>query len=566
MKPGIVLIVIVVLVEMLFSYTEINLDNSTDLSPVADGVWAEWGAAYSFEDAAGIGYTSWSAAADFDFGNQGAFLNSFEVGFALEEAGVKWKIVRFEEGHPTDDVFGSLQGVIDVNGGAATSITINDPTMINGHVALVLESGGNYLARDVEAVSDHSWIKTGDSWRLLSDISSVYSGAWYLRMNVTAAAGDFQPPEVVSISGTEVAVGKDMDISLNLFDSGAISEVIGRYRITGGGEQTFELVPLENKIAADCVVTSRNRSEKGMFRFSGTIPAQSSTVQGEVYFVLSDTCEPINTGETERYEISWIETDESPSIIHHDDSNNDLLGIQGKGDFTVASRFTPAELSLHYGKSLTGIRIYIGSIPDSLFLKVWQGGDGWNTTGALLFRQKEFADIKENSWNDFKLDLPFLLQDESEYWVGYEVISGGLTAGCDAGPVVNGKGGWWTIDGVWHEMEEYGYNINWNIRLGVNDGLAVEDTYLKSFSLLQNYPNPFNPVTTIEFELRTEDEINLIVYNIRGEIVWETGERRLQAGDHMMQFDGSGLNSGVYYYSLKVGGEMRQTRKMVLVK
>ena len=57
-----------------------------------------------------------------------------------------------------------------------------------------------------------------------------------------------------------------------------------------------------------------------------------------------------------------------------------------------------------------------------------------------------------------------------------------------------------------------------------------------------------------------------MIFNAGGEKVWETGSRRLEAGKHVVQFDGSGLNSGVYFYTLEVGGVIKQTNKMVLVK
>ena len=38
-------------------------------------------------------------------------------------------------------------------------------------------------------------------------------------------------------------------------------------------------------------------------------------------------------------------------------------------------------------------------------------------------------------------------------------------------------------------------------------------------TLHQNYPNPFNPITTIPFDIVSNDQITLMIYNIRGEMV-----------------------------------------------
>lgn len=83
--------------------------------------------------------------------------------------------------------------------------------------------------------------------------------------------------------------------------------------------------------------------------------------------------------------------------------------------------------------------------------------------------------------------------------------------------------------------------------------------------LYQNYPNPFNPVTRINYELPKESSVKLIVYNSVGEIVSILENERKQAGRYTIDFDGSNLASGVYYYSL-TADNYREVRKMVLLK
>ncbi|MBU4485885.1 MAG: T9SS type A sorting domain-containing protein, partial [Candidatus Delongbacteria bacterium] len=83
--------------------------------------------------------------------------------------------------------------------------------------------------------------------------------------------------------------------------------------------------------------------------------------------------------------------------------------------------------------------------------------------------------------------------------------------------------------------------------------------------LFQNYPNPFNPVTQIKFALAKTADVKLSVYNISGQKVAELANGVKNAGYHMIDFDGSRFNSGVYYYTLKVDGKSF-TKKMVLTK
>jgi hypothetical protein len=87
----------------------------------------------------------------------------------------------------------------------------------------------------------------------------------------------------------------------------------------------------------------------------------------------------------------------------------------------------------------------------------------------------------------------------------------------------------------------------------------------KTFSLSANYPNPFNPTTTIHYDLPKESFVHLAVYNLLGQEVRVLVNGMEEAGAKTVQFDGSGLASGIYFYSI-AAGEFREVRKMVLMK
>ena len=84
-------------------------------------------------------------------------------------------------------------------------------------------------------------------------------------------------------------------------------------------------------------------------------------------------------------------------------------------------------------------------------------------------------------------------------------------------------------------------------------------------SLYQNYPNPFNPVTDIKFTLPKDARVTLKIYNIIGEEVTSLINGFEKAGFHNVQFNGSNLASGTYFYRLQTGNYI-QTRKMILLK
>ncbi|MFU8859039.1 MAG: T9SS type A sorting domain-containing protein [Cyclonatronaceae bacterium] len=82
----------------------------------------------------------------------------------------------------------------------------------------------------------------------------------------------------------------------------------------------------------------------------------------------------------------------------------------------------------------------------------------------------------------------------------------------------------------------------------------------------QNYPNPFNPTTIIGFELPAADVVTLEVYNMLGQKVAELLKNSmLGSGRHNVEFNASGLPSGVYLYRLNTNS-FSESRKMMLIK
>ena len=85
------------------------------------------------------------------------------------------------------------------------------------------------------------------------------------------------------------------------------------------------------------------------------------------------------------------------------------------------------------------------------------------------------------------------------------------------------------------------------------------------FALYQNYPNPFNPSTTIEFGLPQTSFVTFEIYNLLGEKVATLVSQELHAGTYRIQWDASGVTSGVYMYRLQAGS-FAQTKKLILLR
>ena len=89
------------------------------------------------------------------------------------------------------------------------------------------------------------------------------------------------------------------------------------------------------------------------------------------------------------------------------------------------------------------------------------------------------------------------------------------------------------------------------------------------YSLEQNFPNPFNPQTEIQFALPAGENVKIDIYNALGQNVKTLVSKKLDAGFHSVQWDGTNENgvqlpSGLYFYRIKAGSFVKVKKMMYL--
>jgi gluconolactonase len=107
----------------------------------------------------------------------------------------------------------------------------------------------------------------------------------------------------------------------------------------------------------------------------------------------------------------------------------------------------------------------------------------------------------------------------------------------------------------------------YRIRLATLTGVKSEGQNLRNptFELFPNFPNPFNPTTNIAYRIANTGLVSLKVYDLLGREVAALVNQVQRVGRHEVQFDGSRLASGVYFFRLMADG-LAETKAMVLMK
>ncbi|KAB2842397.1 MAG: cellulase family glycosylhydrolase, partial [Melioribacteraceae bacterium] len=111
-----------------------------------------------------------------------------------------------------------------------------------------------------------------------------------------------------------------------------------------------------------------------------------------------------------------------------------------------------------------------------------------------------------------------------------------------------------------------GFNINYIEFFPTTVGINEPQIIPNKFELEQNTPNPFNNSTVIRYSIPEDSIVNLSVYSVTGEIIYNIFNESQRAGTYSVNWDTDNINSGVYFYRLSTSSGFERTRKAVLLK
>ncbi len=100
---------------------------------------------------------------------------------------------------------------------------------------------------------------------------------------------------------------------------------------------------------------------------------------------------------------------------------------------------------------------------------------------------------------------------------------------------------------------------------GINVSAQNQVDQPNTFHSHQYYPNPFNPSTSIQYAVSSMQFVSLKVYDVLGNEIDVLDNEQKNPGCYQVEWDATGLPSGIYFYQLKAGSFI-DTKKMVLLR
>ena len=168
-------------------------------------------------------------------------------------------------------------------------------------------------------------------------------------------------------------------------------------------------------------------------------------------------------------------------------------------------------------------------------------------------------------------DPIYVNSDEGIVWEGYKIYEDGELIG----EVPFGTN--YFVYGFYRELREYyvtAYNGDFESEpsnVVTADILGIENNSEEIEVIsASNFPNPFNPNTTISYSISADSEVDIMIYNIKGQVVNNMKLGNLQKGNHSIEWNGTNENgksvtSGVYFYKI-VTETNTISKRMLLLK
>jgi hypothetical protein len=200
---------------------------------------------------------------------------------------------------------------------------------------------------------------------------------------------------------------------------------------------------------------------------------------------------------------------------------------------------------------------------------------GFTTTGWTICYNGVYT-VPGTGWQDITLTTPFAWNGTSNLlievcynnsaYTQYSPVNASTAANMYWGRYGDLSTGDGCATTSWSSTTAPTGRPNTKLTFGALTGITGNQGIIPAtYSLSQNYPNPFNPTTRINFAIPKQSYVTIKIFDVTGREIQSLVNDMKLPGNYMVDFDGSNLASGIYFYKLQAEGFV-DTKKMVLIK
>lgn len=161
------------------------------------------------------------------------------------------------------------------------------------------------------------------------------------------------------------------------------------------------------------------------------------------------------------------------------------------------------------------------------------------------------------STNYFCWDLCYLPTDDVS--TGNLTLAGEATNNLFSGHILaagSGVEGCCKISYTFFNQDDFNDTLRVDVQFCGTNSISINEDVYSAFSV---FPNPATNFVNIEYSGNKDGAFQL--FNVVGQSVFS---QTLRAGDQKTSVDVSSFNSGVYFYTLQIDGQVMETKKLII--
>ena len=120
---------------------------------------------------------------------------------------------------------------------------------------------------------------------------------------------------------------------------------------------------------------------------------------------------------------------------------------------------------------------------------------------------------------------------------------------------------------TWYDLQTVNTSANFCIKALIRKRkFSQQEPLPLKTALLGVYPNPVYENAVVDIQLSIAAAVMVNIYDLNGKFIETLVDQEYPAGYHWKKYDVSSLPNGIYLCTFKINGQLRDTKKILVIK